>query len=120
MEAKSAAARDIALAFGIPPMLLGLPGDNTYANYAEANRIFWRQTVIPLSSRIATSITHWLAPVYGHVTLQPDLDRIDALSLERDALWARLGKADFLTDDEKREAVGYGPLHAAGTVKGQP
>jgi HK97 family phage portal protein len=120
MEAKSAAARDIALAFGIPPMLLGLPGDNTYANYAEANRIFWRQTVIPLSSRIATSNTHWLAPVYGHVTLQPDLDRIDALSLERDALWARLGKADFLTDDEKREAVGYGPLHAAGTAIGQP
>jgi HK97 family phage portal protein len=35
---KSAAARDIALAFGVPPMLLGLPGDNTYANYREANR----------------------------------------------------------------------------------
>jgi phage portal protein BeeE len=39
---KAAAARDIALAFGVPPMLLGLPGDNTYANYAEANRALWR------------------------------------------------------------------------------
>ena len=29
---KEAAARDVALAFGVPPMLLGLPGDNTYAN----------------------------------------------------------------------------------------
>ncbi|MEA3035393.1 MAG: hypothetical protein QOH04_1155, partial [Sphingomonadales bacterium] len=35
---KAAAAREIALAFGVPPMLLGLPGDATYANYQEANR----------------------------------------------------------------------------------
>ena len=34
------AARDIALAFGVPPMLLGIPGDNTYANYREANQAF--------------------------------------------------------------------------------
>src|SRR6476661_3609488 len=38
------AAAAITLAFGVPPMLLGLPGDNTYSNYAEANRSFWRQT----------------------------------------------------------------------------
>jgi len=120
MEAKAAAARDIALAFGVPPMLLGLPGDNTYANYAEANRIFWRQTVIPLASRIADSIAHWLSPVYGAVKLQPDLDRIDALSQEREALWSRLGKANFLNVDEKREAVGYGPLHGASTGKNEP
>ncbi|GGH13844.1 hypothetical protein GCM10007036_12720 [Alsobacter metallidurans] len=44
IQAKAAAAREIALAFGVPPMLLGLPGDNTYSNYAEANRSFWRQT----------------------------------------------------------------------------
>lgn len=120
MEAKAAAARDIALAFGVPPMLLGLPGDNTYANYAEANRIFWRQTVIPLASRIADSIAHWLSPIYGAVKLQPDLDRIDALSQEREALWSRLGKADFLSVDEKREAVGYGPLNGASTGKNEP
>src|SRR5690606_21629198 len=45
---KAAAARDIALAFGVPPMLLGLPGDNTYANYREANRALWRLTLLPL------------------------------------------------------------------------
>ena len=50
----------------------------------------------------------------------PDLDRIDALSQEREALWSRLGKADFLTVDEKREAVGYGPLQGAATGKSQP
>ena len=32
IEAKNAAAREIALAIGVPPMLLGIPGDNTYSN----------------------------------------------------------------------------------------
>ena len=49
LEAKHTAAREIALAFGVPPMLLGIPGDNTFANYAEANRVFFRQTVLPLA-----------------------------------------------------------------------
>ena len=32
-RAKHDAAREIALAFGVPPLLLGLPGDNTHANF---------------------------------------------------------------------------------------
>jgi HK97 family phage portal protein len=62
VNAKASAAREIALAFGVPPMLLGLPGDNTYANYAEANRGFWRQSVLPLAARIAQDMARWLAP----------------------------------------------------------
>ena len=56
LEAKHTAAREIALAFGVPPMLLGIPGDNTFANYAEANRVFFRQTVLPLAARVGSSI----------------------------------------------------------------
>lgn len=108
MEAKAAAARDIALAFGIPPLLLGLPGDNTYANLAEAQKAFWRQTAIPLAIRLYEQLAIWLAPAFGTFTVTADLDRIPALSSERDALWARINAASFLTDDEKREAVGYG------------
>ena len=55
LEAKHAAAREIALAFGVPPMLLGIPGDNTYANYQEANRAFWRQSVLPRRAPIFAS-----------------------------------------------------------------
>ena len=51
VEQRNVAAREIALAFGVPPMLLGIPGDNTYANFQEANRVFWRQTILPLASR---------------------------------------------------------------------
>lgn len=114
MECRAAAAREIALAFGVPPLLLGLPGDNTHANYAEANRAFYRQTVIPLARRTAQALAHWLGPAFGaDLALDPDLDAIEALALERESLWRRVGAADFLDEDEKREAVGYGPRRAA-------
>ncbi|WP_246717266.1 phage portal protein [Oricola nitratireducens] len=107
IQAKHAASRDIALAFGVPPMLLGIPGDNTYANYAEANRAFYRLTVLPLVTRTADAFSRFIGD--GPLRLAPDADRIEGLSAERDALWARLERASFLSDDEKREAVGYGP-----------
>ncbi|WP_342642880.1 phage portal protein [Rhodoligotrophos ferricapiens] len=110
IEAKHAAAREIALAFGVPPMLLGIPGDNTFANYAEANRTFWRQTVLPLVGKTARALSQWLAPSFGHdLRLWYDADQIEALSSEREALWSRIAAADFLTTNEKRAAVGYGP-----------
>ncbi|AMJ59225.1 phage portal protein [Bosea sp. PAMC 26642] len=109
VAAKGVAAREIALAFGVPPLLLGLPGDNTHANFAEANRAFWRQTAIPLVRRTAQSLAQWLGPAFGDdLTLEPDLDAVEALADERESLWRRVGAADFLSADEKREAVGYG------------
>jgi HK97 family phage portal protein len=125
VQAKSMAAREIALAFGVPPMLLGLPGDNTYSNYVEANRAFYRSTVLPLVGRVAEAMVQWLGPAYvgGATTdagaalrLEPDLDRVEALSVERDGLWARVGGASFLTDAEKRQALGFGAADAARTL----
>jgi HK97 family phage portal protein len=116
-EARNMAAREIALVFGVPPMLLGIPGDATYANYQEANRALWRQTVLPLARRIADAIGTWLLPAWGgdlHVDL--DLDQIPSLQSERDGLWARVQAADFLSRDEKRAAVGYGPSETDGTT----
>jgi len=111
IEARHATAREIALALGVPPMLLGIPGENTYANYQEANRTFWRQTVLPLVNRTAKSLSAWLGPAWSdRLELRPDLDAIEALSSEREALWARVERASFLTRNEKRAAVGYGPL----------
>ena len=116
MEAKHAAAREIALAFGVPPMLLAIPGDNTYSNYQEANRVFWRQTVLPLGARIGAALTQWLAPSFGvALTLAVDTDKIDALAPDRAALWERVTKAPFLSVNEKRAATGYGAI-AGGDV----
>jgi HK97 family phage portal protein len=113
IEAKHAAAREIALAFGVPPMLLGIPGDNTFSNYQEANRSFYRGTALPLANRLLAALTNWLSPAYGGgLKLEPDLDQLQALSSERESLWRRVNEAGFLSDDEKRAAVGYGPKPA--------
>ncbi|MEL6452030.1 MAG: phage portal protein [Pseudomonadota bacterium] len=106
-KTKEAAAREIALAFGVPPMLLGIQGDATYANYQEANRAFYRLTVLPLATRVAAALAEWLGAYTGEdVVLSPDLDQVPALSAERDAQWARVSAAAFLSDAEKRRLLG--------------
>jgi HK97 family phage portal protein len=110
LDAKHNAAREIALCFGVPPMLLGIPGDNTYANYQEANRALWRATVLPLAARLGAALAQWLSPAFGDVRLAIDTDRIEALSYDRAALWERVSAAPFLTVNEKRAAVGYAPV----------
>ena len=106
-KTKDSAAREIALAFGVPPMLLGIPGDATYANYQEANRAFFRLTVLPLVSRVSAQLSLWLAGFTGeHAELKPDLDQVPALASERDQQWQRVSQASFLTDGEKRKLLG--------------
>ena len=110
-KTKEAAAREIAIAFGIPPMLLGIPGDATYANYQEANRAFYRLTVLPLASKVMADLSHWLSGFAGEeVEVKVDLDQIPALASERDQQWARVGAAAFLTVPEKRRLLGLPAL----------
>lgn len=106
---KAAAARDIALAFGVPPMLLGLPGDNSYANYKEANRALWRLTLLPLAGKIYGGLQEGLSPWFGEAKLSVDLDQISALSEDRERLWSQISGAAFLSDTEKREMLGLNP-----------
>jgi hypothetical protein len=74
-----------------------------------------RQTVLPPIlklgvKRTAQALSGWLATGSSpSLTFKPDLDTIDALTGDRDALWTRLQATSFLTDDEKRAAIGYGP-----------
>ena len=111
-KTKDAAARDIAVAFGVPPMMLGITGDATYANYAEANRAFFRLTVLPFVRRVGAHLSHWLDDGLD-LSLVPDQDQIPALSAERDAHWARVAGAEFLTDVEKRQLLGLPAIEGA-------
>lgn len=111
IEARREAAREIALCFGVPPMLLGIPGDNTYANFKEANLAFWKQTILPLARRVTDSLSAWLGDFYERdFRLQLDLDDLPALSTERETLWRRLNDTDFLTRNEKRQLAGFAAL----------
>ena len=110
---KSAAARDIALAFGVPPMLLGLPGDNTYSNYREANRALWRLTLLPLAHKLLSALAEGLEPWFAGAQLTIDLDLVPALSEDRERLWSQVSDADFLTRAEKRALLGFDPEETA-------
>lgn len=105
---KAAAAREIALAFGVPPMLLGLPGDSTYANYREANRALWRLTVLPLADKLLGGIAAALSAWWPGLKLALDVDQVTALAEDRERLWAQVTAADFLSREEKREMLGFG------------
>ena len=108
-ETRHTAAREIALAFGVPPMLLGIPGDNTYATYKEAHLAFWRLTILPLVQKTANALSNWLSGRFENTAIKPDLDNVPAFAAEREALWARVSAADFLTADEKRRLLGLEP-----------
>ena len=110
-KTKESAAREVALAFGVPPMLLGFPGDNSYSNYQEANRAFYRLTVLPLVAKTLEAVTGWLGPLFGEgLGLKADLDGIPALAAEREAQWRRVSGAEFLTSAEKRQMLGLPKL----------
>ena len=113
---KAAAAREIALAFGVPPMLLGLPGDATYANYREANKALWRQAILPLAGKILDALSEGLRPWFADLTLKIDADQVTALSEDRERLWAQVSAADFLTMEEKRVAVGLAAVPEISSV----
>jgi HK97 family phage portal protein len=105
-RARDTAAREIALAFGVPPLLLGLPGDATYANYKEANVALWRLTLLPLTARILSALSAHLQHWWPGLVLSVDRDAVPALSEDRERLWSQVSAADFLTDLEKRALLG--------------
>jgi len=106
---KEGAARDIALAFGVPPVLVGLPGDATYANAREAGRALYRQTILPMAVRILGGLGAMLGDWLGPVRLAVDTDQLSELAEDRARLWEQIGAADFLSEKEKRGMLGFAP-----------
>lgn len=111
IEGKNLTAREIAQSYGIPPMLVGVPGDATFANYKEARFHLWEDTIIPLLEFFVAEFNLWLAPFFEEgICLSYNTDAIPALAERREAVWSKIASANFLTLNEKRQAVGYGPL----------
>lgn len=106
LETKYSSARDIALAFGVPPQLLGIPGDNTYSNFLEARLFLWEQTILPLFENILDNLNNWLTPMFDEkLKLTYDMNSIVALSPRRNEFWQNINNANFLTNEEKKEIL---------------
>jgi HK97 family phage portal protein len=119
LSGRDAAARDIALAFGVPAQLIGIEGAQTYANMQEARLALYEETVLPLLAKATVALDHWLASMFGEgLYLDYDADAISALTARRDVLWEKLQKVDFLTINEKRAALGYEPVDGGDVMGG--
>lgn len=118
LNGKALSAREIALAFGVPEQLVGVPGSLTFANYEQARLALWEEAVIPLLSRWSESLTNWLQQLFRDPQLRVgfDLDSISALEPRRRSLFEKVQRADFLTLNEKRVATGYGEIAGADQI----
>lgn len=116
LESRYAAARDVCLALGVPPLLLNIPGDSTYSNYTEARQAFWEDTVVPMCEQIADGWTIWLGEAFGGLEVRPDFDHIPAIAEKRKALWDMADKATDLTLNERRAIKGYAPISGGDTI----
>ncbi|MDR1551676.1 MAG: phage portal protein [Holosporaceae bacterium] len=111
---KGIAAREIAQAFGVPPALMGIKGESSFNNYREARLHFWEDTIVPMADFIRQEFSNWLSCRFDRsVEVVFNLDAVHALMSERENLWSKLANADFLTMNEKREALGFPPVEEA-------
>ncbi len=119
IESKHSSARDIALAFGVPPQLLGIPGDMTYNNMQEARLALWEETILPLINSVKDSLNHWLSRSFGeNLELDYDNDEISGLIKKREIKLNSLENVSFMTINEKRDAIGLGPIKINEKIDG--
>lgn len=99
-------AREIAIAFQVPPELIGDSANKTYSNAQEANREFAQHTVVPLADMMYEAVSRRLWPA-GDAKITYDRSAIDALKGDEAALLTALTACDFLTVNEKRARMNY-------------
>ena len=116
IEGNRETARCIALAYGVPPMLLGIPGDNTYSNQQEARLAFWETTVLFYVSLLVGELNDWLD--YGDdVRLEHDLGAVPALAQRRATMWERaMESKGLLTINERRELLNRKPVPGGDVI----
>jgi HK97 family phage portal protein len=119
LESNREMARRIAFGYGVPPLLIGIPGDNTYNNYKEANLAFWEKTVVFWLNLWRGEFNNWIfdaKDTESGVELDYDLDGVPALAPRRQEMWENANKAMHLTINEKRRLLGYPDIEGGDVV----
>lgn len=131
LNTKKVTAEDICLIYGVPPEIMGL-GKTTYANYNEAQKAFYKGTVLPIMDKIENSLNNWLSPMHNQNANQSkdilcyDRDDIEALNYDRGERMKNIDGLTYITQNEKREAMGYEPkegwdvFNIGGTLYSEP
>lgn len=100
--------RQIGVALGIDPILLGDDSSARFATYPEARKALYLETVLPLMDVIRDEYNAWLVEAFGDgLYLDYNKDAIEALQEDREKVWARVRDANWMTLNEKRRATGF-------------
>ena len=114
IQLKNMSAKDIALIFGVPSQLIGIPDAQTYSNFAEAKLALYNETIIPLLDRIQSDLNEWLVPRFGDdLEMRYDIDSIPAMAEQRTRVFESVTQGvqnGILTRNEAREQLGYEPI----------
>ena len=120
LELKNMSARDIALCFGVPSQLVGVPDSQTYNNVSEARLALYEDTIIPLIRRVESDLNEWLAPRFGEdISVRYDIDSIPAMAERRKKTYENVVQAvreGIISRNEARERLGYEPIDGGDDV----
>jgi len=120
LELKNMSARDIALCFGVPSQLVGVPDSQTYNNVSEARLALYEDTIIPLIRRVESDMNEWLAPRFGDdISIRYDIDSIPAMAERRKKTYENVVQAvreGIISRNEARERLGYEPIDGGDDV----
>ena len=120
LDQKNLTARDIALCFGVPSQLVGIPDAQTYANVQEARLALYEETIVPLARRIESDLNEWLSPAYGdRIRIEYDIDSVPALTERRRRIYENVVAAvreGIITRNEARDRLGYEPISGGDDV----
>ena len=110
LNLKHMSATDIAMCFGVPSQLVGVPDAQTYSNVAEARLALYEETIIPHLHKVASDLNEWLVPMFDErLELKFDIDSIPALSERRKKIYENVVSAvnaGIMTRNEARERIG--------------
>ncbi len=102
--------REVAVALGIDPALLGDSTSKIYANVREARAALYIDAALPLAGTLFGALSASLQAWYPGVEYTVDKDQIDELSESQDALWKRASEGvggALITPNEGRDLIGY-------------
>ena len=99
-------ARQVCMAFGVPSMLIGIPGESTYNNFKEAREYFWDTTIFFYLQLLKDEYNNWFFPDDDKTFIEYILDDVPALEPRRKEKWEMVNTSEFLTINEKREELG--------------
>jgi len=120
LQLKNMSARDIAMCFGVPSQLVGIPDAQTYSNVQEARLALYEETIIPLIKRVESDLNEYLAPAYGErLRIQYDIDSIPAMAERRRRIYENVTGAvreGIISRNEARDRLGLEPITGGDEV----